>query len=162
EQGIARRQSLVGVGAVMDAAQPFQLFGVILGQVGQVGDDQGVLVDQGGGVVEQAVGQGGHVPVFNAEMTNEAFFGGVEILDAASDGTGDVAEVDVVGDDQSGNHVGEEASSSGVGEGRCQSSGEGVQSLTDAGREVSGSHRWASFRRGRCNSLREEAFLFPL
>src|SRR5262249_32890023 len=74
----------------------------------------------------------------------------------------DFAEVDVVGDDESGDDIGEEASSPGVGEGRCQSSCEGVQSLAGAGGESAGSHRWASFRLGRCNFLREEAFLFLL
>ena len=34
--------------------------------------------------------------------------------------------------------------------------------LPGTGREASGSHRWASFRWGRCDSLREEAFLFLL
>jgi hypothetical protein len=64
----------------------------------------------------------------------------MDILDAVADGTGDFAEVDVVGDDQSGDHFGQEASAAGIGEGCCQSSGEGAQSLTGAGGEGTGSH----------------------
>jgi hypothetical protein len=51
EQGVAGRQPLVGVGAVVDAAHPLPLGGVILGPVGPVGDDQRVLVAPGGRTV---------------------------------------------------------------------------------------------------------------
>src|SRR5215472_10656422 len=97
-----------------------------------------------------------------AEVAAETFFGGLDILNTVADGAGGFAEVDMVSDDESGDHFGQEASSSGVGEGCCQSSGEGVQSLPGASGESSRSHRGASFRWGRCNFRREEAFLVLL
>jgi hypothetical protein len=49
------------------------------------------------------------------------------------------AEVEVFGDNESREHVGEEASSPGrIGEGCCQSPGECIESLMDAGREATG------------------------
>jgi hypothetical protein len=39
----------------------------------------------------------------------EAFFGGVDVVAAVSDGASDFAEVDVVGDDQSRNHFADKA-----------------------------------------------------
>ena len=75
---------------------------------------------------------------------------------------GDLGEVDVAGDEKAGDHVLDEAGAAGVGEGPCEVTGEAVESLPGGGAEGASGHRWASFRLGKCNSLREEAFLSQL
>jgi hypothetical protein len=162
EQGVAGGGALRGVGAIVNAAQPFQLLGPVLGQVRGIRDDQGVRADQGRGVGQQAVGQGGDVPVLTAEVAAEALLGAVDVRGAAAEGPSDLAEVDVVGEDQAGDQVRDEAAPAGVGEGPCQPAGEGVQSPADQGRDASSRQRWASFRLGKCMSRREEAFCLPL
>src|SRR5262249_2124711 len=114
EQGVAGGGALLGVGAVVDAAQPLELPGVGRGQGGGVGDDQGVVGDQAGGVGQEPVGQGAHVPVLAGEVAAEALLGGVGVAGAVREGAGDFGEVDVAGDDQAGDHVGEEAAAAGV------------------------------------------------
>jgi hypothetical protein len=102
------------------------------------------------------------VPGRAAAVAAEPFLGGVDVVAAAAAGAGDLAEVDVVGEDEAADQVADEALAAGVGEGTGPSAGEGVKSFTDQRGQVRGSPRGASFRLGNCNSQREEAFLWPL
>lgn len=138
EEAVAGGGPAVGVRAVMDAAQAFEVLGVVFGQVGGVGDDEGVVGDEGGGASQEFGGERRGVPVFAGEVPAEAFLGGVEGFGAVAGGAGDGSEVDVPGDDESRDHLVKEALPSRVGERTGKVVGEGVELVSDRCGE-----RWA-------------------
>jgi hypothetical protein len=125
EKTVPRGRPAVGVGAVLHPPEPFQLAGVGLGQVGGVGDDQGVIRDHPGRAAEEFGGDRGGVPVLAGEVPTEALLVGVDVAVASMVGAGDGGQVDVPAGHQPGDHVGEEVASPRVGEWSGEARGEG-------------------------------------
>jgi len=159
EKAVSGGRPAVRVGPVVDPPEPLQLAGVVLGRVGRVGHDQGVVGDQGGRPVEEFGGDRGGVPVRAPEVPAELLLGGVDVGLAPVGGAGDGGQVDVPAGHQPGDHVGEELPPAGVGEWLGETGGEGGQSRPDRCGERGARHgsRLLPWLRHQG----EEAFSFP-
>ena len=131
EHGVPRRDAPGRVGPVVDPAEPLQVPGVRLGQVGQVGRDQGVVAHRRRRLPQQRVGHRGHVPVLAGQVPAEPLFGGVDVARPAGQAAGHGGQVDVAGGHQPGHHVGEEPAAPGIRKRLGNPGGERVQSPTD-------------------------------